>query len=792
MKVSYSWLQQFVSLDSISSDDLADKLTLHSCEVEEVEKIADRFKLIVTGKILEISDHPETDKLKVSKVDTGVHGERTILFGIGLKVNEGEIVPISLPGAVLPNGIEIAERKMKGLLSQGMICINSELGYKNDYLTVFPKETELGKKLSEVSEHFSDVIIDIDNKSLTHRPDMMGHLGFAREISAILQVPVSFPKASESVVSKLEKEKNEFPIKIITDGCRRFCAVKMESVLVKASPLGVQMRLENCGVRAISNLVDITNEILLEYGQPMHVFDADKVKGALIIRNAKKGETLVALDGIEYKLEETDILVTDEEKILSIAGVMGGLESSITNDTKNIVFESANFDAATIRKTSSRLGLRSDSSMRFEKTLDPETCIPAIIAAVERVQKLLPNAKIVSTISDNYNKPFKPLTLFLSIEKVRKLTGIDISEKEIERILTSLGFRVEKDGNKLEVTVPSFRSTKDVEIEEDLIEEIVRLYGFDKIVSHSPVLPVVSPRTNWLRNLEWTVRDFWSTREFFEVMNYSFLGDWDKEFTGFDNYIQIKNPLSSEQSIMRKTLLSNMIRNLESELRTHKKLNFFEVGKVYDKQKDNSIKEDLRLGILLGEIKGKENDMFYSLKKEINRFFESLYLSFDVIPTKKPYIYQHPSKSADIIIEDETVGTIFVVHPEKNDIKKASLVFAEISLSSLLPFIRKSDASFVRSSSFPSFLRDLSILVDKKTLVRDIKQTLIKTDDSVVSVELFDVFEDNERFGVGKKNLAFHLAFQLKDRTLKDEEVDASFKKMVSVLNKEFGAELRD
>lgn len=788
MKVSLQWLQKLVDITDISPEIIGEKLTLHSCELEEIISVADNFKDIVTGKILSISDHTESDKLKKAQVDLGPHGTKQILFGSALDLLEGSIVPVALPGATLPGGIEIKERTMAGESSQGMICINSELGYKNEWLTVFPSETALGIPLSQADESFGDVLLDIDNKSLTHRPDMWGHRGFARELSALFQRPFTTrtPKVPDIQAT------DPYPLNIQTDFCRRFCALKMSNVSVQSSNMRTQMQLENVGVRAISNLVDITNYILLEYGQPMHVFDADKVDGTITVRHAQKGESLLALDGETYELSPEDIVIADEKKVLSIAGIMGGLESGVTEQTKNIIFESANFDAATIRRTSARLGLRSDSSMRFEKTLDPEQCHTALLSAVEKTLALIPDAEIDTALTSEYPRPYKKLVIALHPQKVRNISGIDLEDDEIIRLLESVGFVIQSQKYCLEVEVPSFRATKDIEMEEDLIEEIVRLYGLDKVPSILPSLPIHPPRKNHLRALEWQTRDFFASRGFLEAMNYSFVNEKDPDFTGISKseYVRLKNPLSTEQSFLRTTLLSNMVGTLESELRTHKKLQYFEIGKTYKKKTEALPKEDVFLGFLIGEISKKENDLFFALKQELECFAAHHHTPFDFVPLESPSPCAHPSKQAGIFIGKKYVGQIYVLHPSKNTIKKSSIVFAEINLETFLS-CTNTQTTYTRLSAFPTVNRDISLLVPAKTYMGDLESHMYKNTHYLKSVELFDEFYDADRLGADRKNLAFHLTFQSSKHTLSDDDVEQDFQAIVKILGDVFGAELR-
>jgi len=367
MKISLNWLREFVDLNDLDYQEIGDKMTIHTAELEEIIDIKNGFNNVVVGKVINKQIHPNSDKLSIATFDCGKNiGTKQIIFGDKHHVEIGDILPIALDGAILNSGQAIKKTELRGQTSEGMIVDNSELGMKNNELLHFSNE-EIGKSLPEICPEFSDILFDIDNKSLTHRPDLMGHRGFALELSAIFDRKLTLP---EPILAFPNNTKN-VEVDIQTKVCHRYCALEINNVDVQNSDLLTQLRLENLGIRSISNMVDITNWIILEFGQPMHVFDADKIEGKLIIRQAKKGESLVALDGETYKLDETITVIADEKKVLSIGGVMGGAASGVTKETKNIIFESAHFDPVSIRKTSQKLGLRSESSMRFEKSLDP-------------------------------------------------------------------------------------------------------------------------------------------------------------------------------------------------------------------------------------------------------------------------------------------------------------------------------------------------------------------------------------------------------------------------------------
>ncbi len=786
MKLSWNWLQDFTNGTKMSPEKVGEKLTLHTAELEEIITVADSFNHVFAGKLLSYKAHPSAEKLHVGTFDLGKKGKKQIVFGSVHKLDEGIVYPVAIDGARLKTGVEIKNTEIRGEKSEGMVCDNIELGLKNVGLLTF-SEKDVGKSLPEICPEFQDILFDIDNKSLTHRPDLMGHRGFAREITAIFEGKLILP---EPVVS-LPHDQKEFPVKIDTDRCRRFCALKISNVNVQPSDLSTQIRLENLGNKAISNVVDITNWIMLEFGQPMHAFDAAKVEGEIIVRQAKKGEKLLALDTFEYELTEEDIVIADEKKVLSIAGIMGGVESSVHEGTTDIIFESANFDPVSVRKTSQRLGLRSESSMRFEKSLDPMACRPAILSAAEKLLDICPRAKIETELTDEFPHPFDQTSIKLDPEMVRRHSGINIADEEIVQKLESIGFSVSKSGANLDVEVPSFRATKDVAIPEDLVEEVVRLHGFEDVEATLPDLPITPPKRHFLRDLEWDVRETLAARGFLETYNYSFVNDQDAAFTGMGDYVQVANPLSEEQTQLRRTLISNLVRNVESDLRTHGSVDFFEFGHVFTEGKEALPEEVLHLALFQASLSQDENEMFFVLKQELIQLFEGLNVGADFQPAKKCEKYFHPSKSADILIDGKIVGVISVLHPGAVPVKNAAIVFAEIDVEKLIVAVRAQEKKYQKISPFPSVLRDLSIVLGDRVLMSDIERVAQKAAPVLQKMDLFDEFSDEKKLGKNLKNLAFHLEFRSHKKTLEESEIDKGFNAIVKALEKEFGAKLR-
>lgn len=797
MKISYHYLQKFLGENKLTPEEIGEKLTLHTAELEETIDTSEGLEQVVLGQLKAIKPHPKSDKLSIGIFDLGSEiGQKQILFGKVHPVSTGEIYPIALPGT-LPSGVIVKENNIiADEKSEGMIADNSELGMKNPDLWKFTDEKLIGKNLPEILESARDTLFDIDNKSLTHRPDLMGIRGFAREISTIFDIPLVLPEAAVSL-----RNSEKIPVEIQTEDCRRFCAIKVDNIHIKPSEKNTQLLLENLGIRAISNIVDITNLCLSEHGQPMHAFDAEKVVGKIIVRKARNGEKLLALDEAEYELTDQDIVIADEEKVLSIAGIMGGLESGITEKTTSIIYESANFDPTTIRKTSQRLGLRSDSSMRFEKSLDPEQCRSVLLDALEKTHKILPESSPSTDITDNYPQVPETKKILLDWTLIKRKGGISLDQKSGEKILEKLGFSTkEKEKNILEVTIPSFRATKDIAIAEDLIEEIIRMYGLYRIEGILPTLPAIPPAVNHLRQLEWKTRDFFAAQEYLEVYNYSFTqAEKDKNFTGLnlEDYVQIQNPLSSAHSHLRKSLIPNLVGQIEAEINQHKQVQFFEIGRTYSPQENQTLPEEThKLGIMLGKIKSNETELFFQLKNSLKSYLENLGISGKISEKASDknslQKFAHPVKSLDFTDESGAIiGQISVLHPAQNSIKEAQIVTAEINLKKVLQLIQTTEANYQKLIPYPSVFRDLSIVLDEKIYQNDITQVAKNASEILAEIHCFDDYRDEEKLGKNLKNLSFHLRFQSGEKTLEENEVEEAFQSIVKNLEKKLSAKLR-
>lgn len=787
MKLSWQWLQEFVTLKE-DAQLVGEKLTLHTAELEETIDVAAGFNHVFVGKLVSSTKVDGSDKLNIGQFDVGSQGQKQIIFGDVHPLTDGELVPVALDGARIGSGIDIKNTEIAGHKSEGMVCDNRELGLKNEHLLRFTDDSLLGKPLSEAVLTLADTLFDIDNKSLTHRPDLMGHRGFARELATIFGVNLRLP---EPVVSLPDVK--PFAVDIQTKGCRRFCALPLAGVTVGANTPERMFRLEQLETKSVSNIVDITNWIMLEFGQPMHVFDADKIEGDIIVREATAGEKLVGLDGNEYELSAEDMVVADSVKALSIAGVMGGLESSVTGTTTNILFEAANWDPVRIRKTGQRLGIRTESSMRYEKSLAPEKCLRAVMAAAELATECCPKSKITAGLTDVFPSPQKRLNIDLDPAKIRQMAGTEITENFMKDTLYRLGFKVDDSKNPWQVQVPFFRSTKDVAIPEDLAEEIIRMHGFENIPSSLPTLPVAPPAVNHLRQTEWKTRDWWSANGALELVNYSFVKTEDKNLTGESEYVEIENPLSDEYQYLRRSLVSNTLKNLESELRTHGELNFYELGRTYHPVGDVLPREKSELLLLRASLDAKtENQHFFDLKSQINLWLGSLNLpAAQAVPIKATKPYQHPAKLAELLVNGQSIGTIAALHPQWLPHKPSMVVFAELDMKVIDVLGEGRADEYQKLNTFPSVHRDLSIVLPERVLMSQVLEVAQKNASLLESMTLFDEYRDKNKLGEGFKNLAFHISFRSREKTLTETLVEADFNAILKALKKDLGAQLR-
>ena len=693
MFVSLNWIKDFVPLkDKIDPQKLTELITTRTAEVEGFNDLAESFNNIVVGKIKSIKSHPNADKLTVTETDIGGKTHQ-IVCGAD-NIYEGMYAPVALSGAKVKwhgegDLIELKPTKLRGVMSDGMLCAGEEIGLENKDDGIYDLKglpVKEGMPLAKVFKK-DDVVFEIDNKSLTHRPDLWGHYGMAREIAAITGNKLK--KLEPKVTIPTKGESPDIQVKDY-DLCPRYCGLIIKNIKVESSPKWMQDRLLAVGYRPISNIVDVTNYVMAELGQPLHAFDKDFIKGGIIVRRAKKNEKITTLDGQERELDENVLVITDHDKPVAIAGIMGGENSEINDETKEIIIESANFNPESIRKSSVRLGLRTEAVQRFEKSLDPNLAELAIKRTAELILQLCPTAKIAGPITDKKRVTLKEPVITLDVKKVSSKIGVHLTAEQCTKILEPLEFKVtKKSDTKLEVIVPSFRATKDIDIEDDLVEEIVRLYGYDNVEPTLPNLPIKSPMENVERTRKHHARNLLSYGfGLSEIYNYSFYGqdELSKCLMTDEHHVQLQNHLSQDQTHLRTTLVPNLLKNIVDNLRYYPSLKFYEIGRTYKEIGEFfPLEEKWIAGAVVFPKKAKENP-FYDVKSIVLDFLEQFSkYKVEIGLAKNCPVYAHPSRCAQIKVRGQEVGRIFETHPQvlKNFDIEAKVAMFEINFTKL-------------------------------------------------------------------------------------------------------------
>jgi phenylalanyl-tRNA synthetase beta chain len=624
-----------------------------------------------------------------------------------------------------------------------------------------------------------DSIIEIDNKSLTNRPDLWGHLGMAREVAAIAGLSVADP------VGELPAAASQGDLSITIDDanlCARFSGQRVENVKVAPSPLWMQYRLNSLGVNPINNLVDVTNYILCELGQPMHAYDADLLGNAIVVRAARKGESILALNGEKYSLTEEDIVIADAQRPVGIAGIIGGNDTAIRDITRRIVLEAASFPAANVRKSSSRLKLRTDASQRFEKGQDPENTVRALARAVELLKQISPGSEAAPPI-DVYTRKSTPPKIQLDVDWAERKLGRKLSTEEVINIFQSLVFGVEQaDARKLVIAVPSWRATKDISIPEDLVEEIGRMVGYASIVPQAPAV-LASPTA---RNLEHeqhrAIRAAMVGQGFTEVSNYSFISDADAAMFGYlpEKLLQVANPIVAEQKYMRPSLLPGILRNLADNSRYFADFRLFEIGRAYEKGADGTPAERTHL---TAAIYGRETNGANLL--EMKRVAQYVAPDCKVVPAKGHVKTMHPERAAHVEISGQQVGDLYELYPGLLDRGRAAILYLDLDALQALLSQRQAYRPLRR---FPTSSFDLSIVAGTHELVANLENKLRQfAGDGLISLQFLLIFP----LPPDKKSVSFRLTFGADDRTLTADEVTRTRERIVEGI-KAAGYELRE
>ncbi len=811
MKVSLEWLNEFVDISDLTVEQIVHELTMSGLEVEEIETTGAKFTNIITAQIKAIKQHPNADKLHLVEVDLGTQ-TKTVVCG-AQNIQVGQIIPYASVGSKVLSRktgeeYELTPAVIRGIESQGMLCSQDELGLENlqeeDGILILNRiydNIKLGTKLEELLNIKEDTIIDV--AQTPNRGDEMSVIGVAREIASIFNKKLNL----NPIISTTDTSTDKFKVEIKDkDTCLYYTAGLLKDVKIKPSPQWMKRRLEVSGIRSINNVVDITNYVLLEYGQPLHAFDMDKLNGYLCVRRAKDGETLVTLDGIERKLTNDTVLIATQETGVCIAGVFGGQNSEIDDNTKNIVLESAYFTPHTNRKSSRSIGYRSEACARFERGVDIEATKPALLRAIQLLTQYA-EAKIDGIVETGSNK-IDNQEITLRFNQVKRLLGLEIPAQKCIEILQNLGFELlGKNDLACKFKIPSFR-INDVKQEVDLIEEIARIYGYDKI---APTLPskTQSPEITKEQKLLKKINNMFLGFGFNEAMTSSLIGEpilkqfgltYDKNSAVF-----VQNPQSDEHTMLRQTTIANILQTLKNNFDNgQKNIWMYEIGKTYfiklpATQTDSGVEENQ---IISGVITGETNNNlwkklpkadFYTLKGILENLFELLNISQRVkLSNAENISWLHPGRSAKVVLlskTPETIGYFGEIYPIIKDKLKINqeIYLFELNLGKMINASPDSISKYKPLAQFPEVQRDISFSIEKNISNEQIILAIKKSADSKIfkGANLFDIYE-GEHIQEGYKSLAYRITLQDNDATLTDEIIDKEINSIKSGLMKKF------
>ena len=806
MKVLLSWLKEYVDID-VTPKELEEKLFSTGFEVEEVVYLGENIEKIYVGQVTSIEKYEGTH-LYICHIDCGEHGHDHLILTGADNVFQGAKVPACVVGAKLPNGMpggmEIMPRKMKDMMSYGMLCSGEELGISKDWypgadvngIMILNEDAPVGEDIRDYLG-LDDYVFDI---SITaNRPDCQSVLGIAREVAAFLGKEVKNPDMSYACDEKVNED---ISVTVIDkDVCPRYLGHYVYDVQYKESPLWMKRRLSAVGHNAINAMVDITNYVLVEIGQPMHAFDLDTLEGSsIVVRRAKEGEELVTLDEKKRILDSSNLLICDKIKPVGLAGVMGGLNSEITENTKEVLFKSAKFMKDSVRKTARKLGLHSDAAARYEKGIDEYSVECGMARALNLVQALGVGKVSGSHFDVSAGASTQRRTIKVETAKVNYVLGIDVPEEEMVRILRNLAFGVELADGMLTLTIPRYR--EDIESDQDIAEEVIREYGYDKVVPTflSEAL-VTNGGLNQQQEKELSVKNFLCTQGYFEIQTIAMTSspEFDQFLIPEDGKerkaVEILNPITENLSIMRTFMAPSMVKALENNLKNgHSDLRFFELANIYLPKALPLTEAPYEIKTLCLGTSGAGED-FFTMKETLENLAACYDLTFKYQKGKVPYL--HPGRTAKVYCGGELVGTfgqlrydvidsLAIAKDKKADTK---IFIAELNYD-LLNAKFKEKINYVPESPYAKTSRDISMVVDKSVECGDIIEKIEQADGLVSKVKLFDIFE-SEKLGLSKKSMAFNIEFASGTEDVTDEMTDRAVEKILHLLNDVYGAQMR-
>jgi phenylalanyl-tRNA synthetase beta chain len=810
VNISLAWLSQYVDLTHITTKELAHRLTMSGLEVSNIDDKTPALEKVIIGRLKQVLPHPNADKLQLAEVE--IPGETIRVVCGAPNISVGDTVPMALEGALLPSGMKIKRTKIRGEESSGMLCSERELGISDEGggIMHFPGDTPLGTPVAELLKVKNDTIFEIE--ITPNRSDCLSHMGVARHVSAVLDRPLKVPEVSltesgpdAGAIVKVDIEARK--------ECRRYCARVIQGVKIEPSPKWLQQMLERVDIRPLNNVVDITNYVLMEIGHPLHAFDFDQLSGpAIKVRLARKGEALTTIDGLKRGLSGNELVIADADKPVALAGVMGGQDSEVTDKTVNVLLEAAWFEPASVRRTMRETGCQSESAYRFERGVDPEA---GLLLALNRAAGMITEiagGSILKGIVDQYPQPLESPLISLRLSRAEKVLGMRLDHDHALNALSRLGFKIEsgKSADSYTVRVPGFRP--DVGLEEDLIEEIAEIIGYDKIIPRAPLAPMTSPKATPEREFIFACRNLAVGLGLTETLNYSFLNPRHFERLrlpgthAWRSALALKNPLNVESSLLRTSLLPGLLNVLSyNQRRGRERIYLFETGAVYLKRGQEKLPhEPKHLGIILN---GPRNPMhwqqgkkrpesdFYDLKGILEGLFSRLHLragaGIRFETSDIPFL--HPRISFVLKTSDnQDLGWAGSLHPES--LEKYKFKGAVLAAELDLEILRQSwigQPEVKPFSRFPALVRDISLAVSEQVQAGEVMQVIHSLgNDLLTQVTPFDLYQ-GEGLAPGTKSLAFSLTFQDHNRTLQEEEVKKLQNEILVRLRDKFGAQQR-